>query len=165
MQIKITDIKDNGREKIILDGTCEYCFVWGWANNQYQVTFQLIMDRGQSYDITVENLFNLDGNQGDIDEYLKSRSISNIFRFQKDLESLRFPDLVICDSREEYARVKESEDGSIAPVLVNRAMTRDLSINLALEAFIYQVIRSYALGGIDGLQKYVASLPSQGVAF
>ena len=136
-----------------------------FTNNQYQVTFQLIMDRGQSYDITVENLFNLDGNQEDIDEYLKSRSISNIFRFQKDLESLRFPDLVICDSLEEYARVKSEGDGSIAPVLANRAMTRDLSINLALEAFIYQVIRSYALGGIDGLRKYMASLLSQGVAF
>lgn len=166
MRIKVADIQDKGQQEIVLDGTCDYCFAWGVANNQYEVTFSLTMKDGQSFDVKTDELFNLDDDL-EIDEYLEARSISNIFKFAKDLESLEFPDLVFCESRDEYKRVMQSNDGSVAPVLVYRMVTGELGIEFVLDFFIYQVIKAYASDedGLSGLKEYIASLPQQGVSY
>ena len=169
MRIKVTDIQDNGKQEIVIDGTCDYCFAYGVANNQYEVTFQLTMKSGQSFDVKADELFNIDDikNEGeDIDEYLESRSISNIFRFSKALESLEFPDLVFC-STSEWEHAIQSNDGSVAPVIVYRMVTGEMGIKFALNVFIYRVIKAYVSDedGLSGLKEYIASLPQQGVSY
>lgn len=162
MRIKVTRIQDTGRKRIVLDGTCDLCYAWGWANNQYKVTFHLAMESGQSFNVKISDLFNIDDikDEEDIDKYLESRSISNIFQFSKDLASVKFPDLAFYESRDEYVKAKSLSDGSVVPVLI-RAMTREAGIKIALRALLYRCIEDYVSSenGLDGLKEYVASMP------
>lgn len=170
MRIKVTDIQDNGPLEITIDGTCEYCFVWGTANNQYEVTFQLTMKDGQSFDVKVSELFNIDDIKNDgeyVDEYLESRSISNIFKFSKALESLEFPDLAFYNDTSEWEHAIQSNDGSVVPVIAYRMATGELDIASSLAVFIHRVIKAYVSDeeGLSGLKEYIASLPRQGVRY
>lgn len=164
MKIFITNIEDSGKREIVLDGTCELCYEWGWTNNQYEVTFHVAMDSGQSFDVILNNLFNIDGIEDDeyIDEYFKSRSISNIFQFSKDLESVKFPDIEFYEARDEYNDAMASSDSSVVPVLI-RARTRERGISLELKSLLYRVIKAYVSSenGLDGLKEYVASMPQR----
>ena len=162
MRIMITDIQDQGEQEVILDGTCDRCFEWGYYN-KYLVTFFLMMSDGTSYDIRTGSVVNYDRDKdkGDrIKDHTYAGPISNILKFVSDIKSIEFPDIEFFEERDEYIEARRPGN-LIIPEYIGRqenVYSRYDCIREKLEGFINRVIRQYASNGVEGINQYIGEL-------
>lgn len=159
MKIFITNIEDQGPQEALLDGTCEYCFEYGYYN-QYLVSFTLLMSDGTVYDIAHDGVVDYDYDEdgtSDLRGYNQTGPIKNILKFVSDIKTVDFPDIEFFEDSREFRNVWGT-DKMVIPLYIGsygNKYDRDKAIRNKLGYFLMEVIRRYADDGVDGIDEYI----------
>ena len=162
MKIFITNIEDKGEQDVLLDGTCDICFEWGYYN-QYLVSFCLLMSDGTVYDIAhdgvVDYNYDEDGTS-DLYGYTQTGPIKNVLRFVSDIKTIDFPDIEFFEDYKEFQGVCRSDKAVIPEYIGSQKdkYKRDDAIRSKLWSFLMKVIMLYADDGVNGINKYIEEL-------
>lgn len=159
MKIFITNIEDQGPQEALLDGTCEYCFEYGYYN-QYLVSFTLLMSDGTVYDIVHDGVVDYDYDEDGTSAlygYNQTGPIKNILKFVSDIKTVDFPDIEFFEDSREFRNVCGTDE-MVIPLYIGsygNEYDRIAAIRNKLGYFLMEVIRRYADDGVDGINEYI----------
>lgn len=162
MKIFVTNIEDKGPQEVLLDGTCDICFEYGYYN-QYLVSFSLLLSDGTIYDVVHDGVVDYDYDEdgtSDLFGYNQTGPIKNILKFVSDIKTVDFPDIEFFEDSREFREVCRS-DKMVIPLYLGSCgneYERVPAIRNKLGSFLMEVIRRYADDGVDGINEYIGTV-------
>ena len=158
VKVSITNVEDKGEQDVLLDGTCDHRFEWGYYT-QYLISFCLLMSNGTVYDIAHDGVVDYnEESTPDLYGYTRTGPIKNVLKFVSDIQTIDFPDIEFFEDYKEFQEVCRSEDKAVIPEYIGSQKDkyeRDDAIRSKLGSFLMEVIKLYADDGVNGINKYI----------